>query len=324
MGINRKMSKLVHLILVMTLVSQCQSFCGEEDDPTRVPRVKVANSTHLRVSWYGLFAGCYSQDIENMVAVAEHTTQHTASQKTITVEFGEREASLQLDPCLQYKIYLRIFSHSGDRTYRESKIIKYNDISQQNDEHFYGGMLKDFMNKICLKRERVIRIPDPPEALSECILTKGDQDIYEFTAPGQSHFIPLQILNPTNREPLKITAMVNRIKQCVPTSTPTTTSPSDIIPKLGGPQSVIIFTISILGTTLVVALITATVCWFKKRKRTVVVQLEKDFNPMYGTVYYHLDRAVATDENGYYGGNIEKEGGDQERITDNNSVYSRE
>jgi len=32
-----------------------------------------------------------------------------------------------------------------------------------------------------------------------------------------------------------------------------------------------------------------------------------------------------TDENGYYGGgNIEKEGGDGERITDNNSDYSRE
>ena len=36
-------------------------------------------------------------------------------------------------------------------------------------------------------------------------------------------------------------------------------------------------------------------------------------------------RAVVTDENDYYGGGkIEKEGRDQERITDNNSVYSRE
>ena len=90
-----------------------------------------------------------------------------------------------LNPCLGYQIYVKIFSNGGEgRTFRDSKIIKYNDISQQNITLFYCGMLKEFTNKICLKEGGVITIPDPPEALSESILTKGDQALDDFTAPG--------------------------------------------------------------------------------------------------------------------------------------------
>ena len=72
---------------------------------------------------------------------------------------------------------------------------------------------------------------------------------------------------------------------------PIKTSPSDPSPKLGGVQSAIIFTVSILGTNLAVALIATLVCWMKKRKRrAAVAQVQLDVNPMYGTVYYHLDR----------------------------------
>ena len=70
---------------------------------------------------------------------------------------------------------------------------------------------------------------------------------------------------------------------------PNPTSPSNPIPMLGGVQSVVIFTASILGTIVAVGLITALVYRLKKRKRTVVRQ-EEDVNPVYGDVYYHLDR----------------------------------
>ena len=281
----------------MTLVSQCQSFCGEDDNPTEVPKVTVANSTHLRVSWHDLFTGCYIQDINYMVAVVEHTTQHTDTEKTITVDFEDKEGSLQLDPCLQYKIFLRLFSHN-ENSYKTSEVVKYNDNATLNVASLYGGLLEDeqFMQDVCLKEEGVITIPDPPEGVSECILTKGDQENKEFTAPGQTHFISLKIHNPTNDEPLTITAKVNGIEKCAATMTPNTTipittSPSDPSPKLGGVQSAIIFTVSILGTNLAVALIATTVCWMKKRKRrAAVAQVQLDVNPMYGTVYYHLDR----------------------------------
>jgi len=320
----------MQLILTITLVSQCQSFCGEDDVPTKVPKVRVANSTHLNVSWHDLFTGCYKQDIAHMEAVVEHTAQQTELDKRINVEFEDKQANLQLNPCLQYKIYLRLYSHEGDQRYKDSKVVKYNDISKLNIENLYGGLLQDegFMEKICLKEEGVITIPGTSE-VSDCILTTGDQENDEFTAPGHfssGRFIPLQIHHPTNEERLTITAPVYKIEKCDPratpnTTVPTTTSPSDSILKLGGLQSVIIFTVSILGTILAVALVIAMIYRLKKRKRAAVAP-SVDVNPMYGTVYYHLDRAVVTDENDYYSGSIEREGGDEERITDNNPEYS--
>ena len=291
------MAKLVQLILVMMLASQCQSFCGEDNDRTKVPIVTVANSTHLRVSWHGLFTGCQPHEVKNMDAVVEHiAAQNTDTEKAISVDFKEKEGALELDPCLQYKIYLRPFSHSG--SYKTSEVVKYNDNATLNVASLYGGLLEDeqFMQDVCLKEEGVIRIPDPPEGVSKCILTKGDQENDEFTAPGESHFISLKIRHPTNEERLTITAKVNGIEVCPPTTTPNTTipittPPSDASPKLGGVQSAIIFTVSILGTNLAVALIATTVCWLKKRKRrAAVAQVQLDVNPMYGTVYYHLDR----------------------------------
>ena len=260
----------------------------------------VSNSTHLRVSWNGLFTGCTSQDVGFliMLAVPEQSSNSydlSDSSKTFSAEFERREALVALDPCLSYQIYIRIFSNGGG-SFRESKIIKYNDMSQQ--AHFYGGMLKEFLEKICLKNEEgVIRIGDPPEAVSKCILTRGEQVNDALTAPGQSIQIQLTILNPTNREPLNITANLNGIDRCARkvTARPrsrilsnTTASASKSVLKLGGGQSVIIFTASILATTLVIVLITMMVSSFKKKKRrrrSEVRMMKVDRNTDYGVFF---------------------------------------
>ena len=99
-------------------------------------------------------------------------------------------------------------------------------------------------------------------------------------------------MNPTNKEPLTITTEVNGIEACAPE--PSTRilsniispiSPTDSVPKLGGVQSVIIFTASILGTTLVVALITAMVYWFKKKKRSEMMIPKIDKSTDYGVFF---------------------------------------
>ena len=142
----------------------------------------------------------------------------------------------------------------------------------------------------------MIRIPEAPEEVRKCVLTKGDQVNEEFTALGQSHFIPLQVVHPrNNKEALNITAMVNGIKTCLTTTTtPITTTSfldtnSNSIPKIGGVHSGIVFGSSALGTILVVALFSTAVCFLKRRKTTAIAQL-KDVNPTYGEVYYHLDK----------------------------------
>ena len=195
-------------VLILALASQCECFCGEVDD--QVPKVTVAYSTHLRVSWHRLFTGCTTYDVKNIEVVAEQSNDLSDTSKTFTADFEKKEALLALNPCLGYKIYIRIFSYSGGAgSYRTSNFVMYNDMKYLNIVHLYGGILMDekFMERVCLKKKGVISLPDPPERVSECILTRADQENYEFSVPGQSHMIPLQILNPTNREPLTITAM---------------------------------------------------------------------------------------------------------------------
>ena len=236
------MSSNIWYLLILTLVGQCQGFCGEDDDPSEVPRVTVANSTHLRVSWQGLFTGCNSYDVGNMVAVVEHLVQNTDSFiLPVIVNFEEKEGLLPVSPCLQYSIYLGLIDNGGVGQ-RDSKIVKYNDITKLHTASLYGGLLEDekFIDNVCLKEEgKYITFPDPPEAVSDCILTRGDQENNEFTAPGQSHHIPLKILNPSNRESLTITAKVQRIEQCsleitttTTTTTPTGTGSTTIDPNL--------------------------------------------------------------------------------------------
>merc|ERR1712192_63742 len=137
--------------------------------------------------------------------------------------------------------------------------------------------------------------------VSKCILTKGDQENNEFTTVGQSHMIPLQILNPMNKEPLTIAAMMNRIEECAPTAT--TTNTTDTIHKGG----VTIFTTSILGTIFAVALITTMVCCFKKKKRSEErppkVDTNEDYGLYYSTAGNRLDEGTmeVTDQNPIYG-----------------------
>lgn len=289
-------NKYASILTVLAVTCQCQFFCGEADHPSKVPKVTVFNSTHLRFSWDGLFTGCTSLDIESTTVEIEHmTAEATDTSQTFPADFETKEALVELNPCLGYKIYIRIHSNDGV-SQRDSRLIKYNDMTRQNIEKLYGGLLvkKDFVKEICLKKvgpsNGLIWIPNPPEAIGKCILTTGDQDNDEFTAPGQSSFVLLEILSPKgHKQPMEITARVNEIEMCPLTATPPNlqdkTSPSNPIPMLGGVQSVVIFTVALLGTAIISVVITAIVCRFKKKTRSEERTPKVDTNADYGFYY---------------------------------------
>ena len=120
----------------------------------------------------------------------------------VRFDFDEKEGFLALNPCLEYKIYLRLASQDG-WSHRTSKTVKYNDVSRPTITSLYGGLLaeENFMGSVCLKEKGVITFPDPPEAISKCILTRGDQVAdEEFTDTGHNHFVPINILIPYMRQ----------------------------------------------------------------------------------------------------------------------------
>jgi len=313
------MLSFVKSVLVLTLTlqcHQCQGFCGEDDHYAKFPKVTVANSTHLRVSWHGLFSGCYKSDVLKMIAVSSHLAhQGGISAVAHPLDFEEREGFLPLDPCLEHEVYLELASHNK-QSYMMSKTVRYNDVSRPNIASLYGGLLPDenYMESVCLKQKGVITFPDPPEAISKCILTRGDQVAEDFTAPGQRSFVPIKILHPTSKKELEITAPVNRIIDCTFTTTKTTpTANNQNISSLNNdleqapqPQPAIIFAASMLGTLAVVALITTAVCCIKKKRseRAPKVDTNADYGFYYSTAGEQLDERTMemTDQNPYYGG----------------------
>ena len=282
---------------MVILMSGCQGFCGEEDYSKKIPRVTVANSTFLRVSWHSLFKGCKVLDDDQLFAIVEPVgDQNATTQKLFPLKLEDKEGFLSLNPCLEYKIYLGIMTN--DRvTKRDSGSVMYNDISRQNIVSLYGGFLLDenYTDNVCLKEKGVITFPDPPEALSDCILTSGDQMAEEFTAPGQSHQVPIKIRHPRKENELIFTADVNKIKQCAPNTTlenteEPTPSNKDQDPAPKSAKHAMIYIVGISGTLLVAGLVTSVVCCIKKKENRTPIGQSYDVNPVYGTVYYYQDR----------------------------------
>ena len=212
--------------------------------------------------------------------------------------FKLKEGFLSLNPCLEYKIYLKIVAKNRVTTYKDSGSVLYNDVSRQNIVSLYGGFLLEekYTNNVCLKKTGVITFPHPPKALSDCFLTRGDKIAEEFTARGQSHQVPIKIRHPRNEKELTFTADVNKIEQCASNTTlenikkPTPPSNKDQDPAQKSTNPAMIYIVSISGTLLFAALVTSVVCCIKKKKKRTPIGQSYDVNPVYGTVYYHQDR----------------------------------
>ena len=104
------MLSLFKFTLVLALALQCDCFCGDEDHSKKIPRVTVANSTFLRVSWLGLFKGCTEYDVDNVFAIAKPVAyKNVSTQRMFESKFEDKEGFLSLKPRLEFKIY-----HSSD------------------------------------------------------------------------------------------------------------------------------------------------------------------------------------------------------------------
>ena len=196
-------------------ISRCNCICGESEE-VGSPKVRVANSTHLQVSWYDVFPTC--GEVDHAYVVAE---EHKGSSKTFTAQFDDKEALVSLDPCLGYSIFLRLFFHDDMMSYlRQSEIVKYNAMyPTPNISTVYGGLLEEvgFLQNICLKDEEgELGIPDPPKEVRECVLNI----VGVANETGQSEFIMVELVNPlTSREPLILLPYVEHIANCTTTAT---------------------------------------------------------------------------------------------------------
>ena len=179
---------LVGVVVFLGFFTRCNCFCGE-GEKVGSPKVNVADSTHLRVSWHELFPGSCGE-VDHMDVVAEDHKE--GSSETFPAQFDAKEVLVSLDPCLGFSIFLRIFFDDKINKFLnvfESEIVKYNAMSPTPNIHtVYGGLLEEvgFLQNICLKGEEgEMSIPDPPEEVSKCVLNILPVDNENET--GQSH-----------------------------------------------------------------------------------------------------------------------------------------
>ena len=125
------MSKFAKYLFFLLPACLCEHICGKPNNLK--PKVTIANSTHLRVSWKGVFTDCSPQDIRDTDVVSEHSDIEIGA-KFHPADFEKREAFVELDPCKEHKIYLRIRISGGH--YIESDTEKYNDARDQISRAF--------------------------------------------------------------------------------------------------------------------------------------------------------------------------------------------
>jgi len=295
--ISRMVPFLVSMWVIFSLViNRCNCICGESGKVGSA-KVKVANSTHLRVSWHDVFPGC--DEVDHAYVVAD---EHKGSSKTFSVQFDEKEALVSLDPCLGYSIFLRLFFHDDMMSYlRESEIVQYNAMSPNpNISTVYGGLFEEvkFLQNICLKDEEgEISIPDPPEEVGKCVLNMDYVIEGVANETRQSNLIMMELVNPlTSREPLILLPYVENIKNCTAVSTD----------EKG--DKIATHTISITVSVVCFIIFGGIVVFFTKKrchqeKRPVKQETNADYGYYYSVAGDRLDEGTmeVTDQNPNYG-----------------------
>ena len=261
-----------------------------------MPKITASNSTHLLVNWEDVFDGCESSQIERMEIQIKRGESHQ-------VDFKEKYANFEANPCLLHTIVIRMFmaqsyAVSYGRSFLKSPYFEYNKFDGQNSNYPFSSLLQtEVISKICLKEKGTITIPSPPEALKNCGLTSGDFRDSDFNEEGTTGKVKLTFKNPQNPDTKTYKNFeVKDIQLC----------------KSGNITTVTMGLIIATATSSTIAVITSTclvvICckrWVKKGKE---MKMEKqDKNNIYGLYYdedgQNIDQGTVevVDFNDYYG-----------------------
>ena len=155
-------------------VNQCSD---HHDGPCKksshcLPLVTPSNSTHLIVSWKNVFEGCRDEHIEEAIVAYRHKN----TTLVIPINRGQKQVSVAANPCLQHTFQMFLFlTQSYTDSYKRESVRsgKFHYNNEENENYPYSGLLASHLEtlvlpNICLKENRRITIPDPPEALQNC------------------------------------------------------------------------------------------------------------------------------------------------------------
>jgi len=140
------------------------------------PKVTVANSTHLNVSWEGVFLGCSGKKVE--LILDEQVTR---------IEEEQAFTAIPADVCLKHTVTMGVENEDSKH------VLVYNENTR-----LYGGLLENMRRTICTKRKKdnctVVSL-DIPEKIRRCILSRSEAKVEERKW-WEPNFVQLEIINP--------------------------------------------------------------------------------------------------------------------------------
>ena len=168
--------------------------------------------------------------------------------------------------------------------------------------------------KTCLKDAKTITLPNPPEALKHCIVSRGDIQLQEPKTEGEYAIVKLVIQNPLDKDrPLIISDKIMS-KQCKSQHT-------------NRSSSAVTIAVTVTVMLIIFCVITAAFFFFYKKKPAAETDLTEavEVNSTYGDYYYSDGRrrrnTMEVEEvNVDY--RMEEEGWEDAVIMDRNSNYA--
>ena len=123
------------------------------------------------------------------------------------------ETFIEKSPCLEHTVYLRVQLAGSvlfSVLFSDKTIYNKPSKSDYRFEDLYSGLMEsEIVDNICRKKDNKISIPYPPEAIEECIKTRGDEVV------GGDDIVKLVIQDPKGRRGrMPISSQIKNIPPC--------------------------------------------------------------------------------------------------------------
>ena len=171
------------------------------------PHVTPFNNTHLYVSWENSFEeGCRNSDIERMTIIIRKGFSN--SRYIVEADFEKKHHEIEANPCFQHSLFIYVFLKRNHSETHGRSLLRlralYND-KRDHDNYPYAGLIaSQVVPGICLQENGTISIPDPPQALENCGVLKGDVGNSSFQEAGSSALIIIMHFNNPREPTIKI------------------------------------------------------------------------------------------------------------------------
>jgi len=216
------------LVVLLLLFQTGNIHTQESDDACRLssefpaPEVIPWDTKKIKVSWDKVFVNCKKKDVKTLVVKVDTDMNGVNDPFTKDAIFEDNEIILDKRPCIRHDITLKLIFFHNEKLDLLSSTNNYNKNSGPSlkSEDLYSGWLdSEVVQNICLKQETekpTVHIPYPPEALSDCHITTGDQELELTEVPiGKDVRVEVRVENPFGKAgTISVRSIVKNIQNC--------------------------------------------------------------------------------------------------------------